>query len=194
MRNARSLIAVCLLEAAIVAWAALPAAGARPGAKPTLIAAVCCAVFGLAKLAASSTAVRATADQDRGLPEGKLFLSAPERMWQQAASALIAVPWPQLLIVAVIGLEALHPPAPWHTAVLGLVLLGYLAALQTAESGARLAMFAVQLPLIAAGIGLAAISVAAAALPASSTGSGSGWLAVLAAVAAILAAALALPV
>jgi len=46
--------------------------------------------------------------------------------------------------------------------------------------------------LLAAGLGLAALSVGAAALPAS--GPGSGWLAVIAAVAALLAAGLALPV
>ena len=104
------------------------------------------------------------------------------------------MPWPQATIIAVLGLEALHPRRPWHTAVLGVALLGYLVALYLAETGSRLAVFGPQLPLIAAGVGLAALSVAAAALPATSSGSGSGWLAVLAAIAAIVAAALALPV
>jgi hypothetical protein len=194
MNSARSLLAVSLLEAAALAWAALPLAGARAGAKPTLIAAICCAVFCLARLAASGLRARITVTDARGLPTAKLFLSAPEHLRQQAFVVLLGAPWPQLLIVAVLGLEALHPRRPWHTAVLGVVLLGYLIALQLAESGASLAVFRVQLPLIAAGIALAALSVAAAALPASSSGSGAGWLAVLAAVAAVVAAALALPV
>jgi hypothetical protein len=194
VRNARSLFAVTLLAAAAVTWAALPMAGAGAGAKPTLIAAIGCAVFGLAGLVAGGQEAHARADDATWRPGDRMFMSGPERLWRQVTSALFAAQWPQLLIVAVIGLEALHPRRPWHSAVLGLVLLGYLVALHLAESGARLAVFRVHLPLIAAGIGLAALSVAAAALPASATGSGSGWLAVLAAVAALVAAALALPV
>jgi hypothetical protein len=193
VNKARSLVAVSLLAAGSLAWAALPVAGARAGAKPTLIAAICCAVLGLVRLGAAGSRARTTTDA-RGLPADRQFLSTPEQVWQQATYALFVVPWPQLLIVAVLGLEALHPSRPWHTAVLGVVLLGYLVALQVAESGARLAVFGVQVPLIAAGVALAALSVAAAALPTSSSGSDSGWLAVLAAVAAIVAAAMALPV
>jgi hypothetical protein len=47
-----------------------------------------------------------------------------------------------------------------------------------------------QLPLLAAGLGLAALPAGAAALPTA----GSGWLAVVAAIAAVLVAALILPV
>lgn len=175
-----------LLAAGTVAWAALPMTGARAGAKPTLIAAICCAVLGLARLMAAGPGARRPVDE--------LSLPAPQRLGRQAVSELLVLPWPQLLIVAVLGLEALHPRRPWHTAVLGVVLLGYLVALLVAESGARMTAFRPQVPLIAAGIALAVLSVAAAALPASAAGSGSGWLAVLAAVAAIVAAALALPV
>ena len=193
MRNRRSLLAVSLLAAGTLAWAAVPMAGARAGAKPALIAAICCAVLGLARLATAGQDALAAAADPRGLPSDKLYLSARVTLRRQMLSALHAMPWAQLMIVAVIGLEALHPRKPWHTAVLGIVLLGYLVALQVAESGARLAVFSPQVPLIAAGIALAALSVAAAALPASS-GSGSSWIAVLAAIAAIAAAALALPV
>jgi len=150
VNKARSLLAVSLLAAGSLAWAALPVTAARAGAKPTLIAAICCAVFGLARLTAAGSMARTTTDA-RGLPADRLYLSTPEQLWQQAIFALFAVPWPQLLIVAVLGLEALHPRRPWHTAVLGVVLLGYLVALQVAESGARLAVFGVQVPLIAAG-------------------------------------------
>jgi hypothetical protein len=169
-------------------------AGARAGAKLTLIAAICCAVLSLAKLAAADIGAHATADAVTGLPVDMLLLSAPERLWRQAVSLVQTVPSPQLLIVAVLGLEALHPRRPWHTAVLGLVLLGFLVALHVTESDGWLAVFGAQLPLVAAGVALAVLSVAAAALPPSASGSGSGWLAVLAGVAAIVAAGLALPV
>src|SRR5215472_3339199 len=108
MSNARSLLAVSLLAAGMVAWAALPMAGARAGAKPVLIVAICCAVLGLARLPARGPRVRA-ASETGGIPGGDLFLPAPQRFWQQSVSGLLALPWPQLLVVAVIGLEALHP-------------------------------------------------------------------------------------
>jgi hypothetical protein len=189
------LLAVGLLVAGMLTWAALPMAGAHSGAKPALIAAICCAVLGLTRLGVAGFGIGSTRpDKALARPADELLVSGPERLWRQAVNVLATVPWPQLLIVAVLGLEALHPRRPWHTAVLGVVLLGYLVALHLAESGARLAVFRPQLALIAAGIGLAALSVAAAALPSSASGSGSGWLAVLAAIAAVVAAALALPV
>jgi hypothetical protein len=195
MRTAKLLLAVSLLVAGMLTWAALPMAGAHSGAKPALIAAICCAVGGLLRLGIAGLGIRSTRpDKASARPDDGLLLSGPERLWRQAVDALVIVPWPQLMIVAVLGLEALHPRRPWHTAVLGVLLLGYLVVLHLAESGARLAVFRPQLPLIAAGLGLAALSVAAAALPSSASGSGSGWLAVLAAIAAIAAAALALPV
>lgn len=191
----RSLLAVSLLAAGTLAWAALPMSGARPGAKVVLIAAIACAVLSLTRLAVTTAQARAvTAAHPAGLPAREYFLTWPEKLWQQVRSLLIAGPWPQLMIVAVLGLEVLHPDRPWHTALLGVVLLGYLTALYLTESGARLAVLAPQLPPIAAGLGLAVLSVGAAELPARSSGSGSGWLAVLAAIAAIVAAALALPV
>ena len=91
-----------------------------------------------------------------------------------------------------LGLEALHPARPWHTVVLGVVVLAFLLALHLAENADRPAILRPQLPLIAAGIGLAAVSAGAATLPAA--GPDSGWLAVLAGAAAALVAALALPV
>lgn len=189
------LLAVSFLAAGTLAWAALPMGGARPGAKPVLIAGIGCAVLSLARLAVTNARARAVAaGTPARLAARKYFLTWPEQLWEQTRSLLLAVPWSQLTIVAVLGLEALHPRRPWHTALLGVALLGYLAALYLAESGARLAVLSPQLPAVVAGLGLAALSVGAAALPVSASGSGSGWLAVLAAIAAIVAAALALPV
>jgi hypothetical protein len=92
----------------------------------------------------------------------------------------------------VLGLEALHPARPWHTVVLGVVVLAFLLALHLAENTDGPAVLRPQLPLIVAGLGLAAVSAGAATLPAVS--SGSGWLTAIAAAAAVLVAALALPV
>ena len=123
MSNARSLVAVSLLAAGTLAWAALPVTGARAGAKPVLIAAIGCAVLALARLAAGRSG---------WMRSDTLFMSAPARLWQQAVNEL----------------------------------LGCLAALLAAESGARLTVFRAQLPLVAAGVALTALSVAAAlALP-----------------------------
>jgi len=61
--------------------------------------------------------------------------------------------------------QALHPARPWHTALLGLALLAFLFAVHLAETRAEPAVLRGQLPLIAAGVGLMALSIGAAALP-----------------------------
>jgi hypothetical protein len=195
-RGVRTVAVVVLLTAAIVAWAAFPMSGASVSAWAAFYAAVVSAVLSVLRLLASGIGTGLAADTSRagGALKGSLYTSVPERLWRTVRSALVTVPSPQLMIVAVLALEALHPRRPWHTAILGLVLLGYLITLHLAESAARLAVFRPQLPLIVAGICLAGISVAAAALPTGGAGAGSGWLAVLAAAGAIVAAALALPV
>jgi hypothetical protein len=179
----RSAAAVAALAAGAVTWAALPAGGAAPGLRPVLAVAVTCALFTAARLAAGPGAA---ARRQPASYEGSLT-GFSRRVW---GSALV-LPWPQGLTVAALGLEALHPSRPWHTAVLGVVLLGFLLALHLAETGARRSVFRPHLPFLAAGLGLAALSAGAALLPAP--GAGAGWLAVLAAVAAVIAAALSLP-
>jgi hypothetical protein len=98
------------------------------------------------------------------------------------------------MIIAVLAVEALHRSRPWHTAVLGVVLLAYLLAVHLAETSAPVAALRPQLSLIAAGIGLTALSVGAAALSGTGLRSDAGWLAALAAVAAVIAAAMMLPI
>ncbi len=183
---ARPVIAVAALAAAAVAWAALPMSGARAGAKPVLIVATVCAVLSVAQLAATLLASRPGA----ALRDAGSYQAPLPGYLRRAWGGVLAVPWPQGLTVAVLGLEALHPPRPWHTAVLGMVVLACLLALHLAENAAGPAVLRPQLPLIAAGLGLAAVSIGAALLPAA----GPGWLTVIAAAAAVLVAALALPV
>src|ERR1022692_2368679 len=122
------------------------------------------------------------------------FVPPIVRLWRRAENIGRITPWPEGMIVAVLALEALHHSRPWHTAVLGVVLLAWLLATHLAETAARPAALRPHRPLIIAGLGLTALSVGAAALPSSGLGAVAIWLAALAAVAAIIVAALALPV
>jgi hypothetical protein len=184
----RRYLAVGLLAAGTALWAGLPLKQAGPLGSPGFFLALGCAFFGVLRLAGEAAAPNLPPQSER------LYLPVTTKAWLGGVSALVAIPWPQLLIVVAVGLEALHPRRPWHTAVLGVVLIGYLITLHLTESNSRLAAFRPQLPLIIAGLCLTAISVGAAAIPASAGGTGSGWLAVLAAVAAVVAGALALPI
>jgi hypothetical protein len=195
MNTGRVYVAVFMLVAGTIAWAALPMDGLGLPARLALVGAICFGVLGLFRLAAIEVAGSpAQAGLSAAPLRGSLYEPLSNRIWQHLTSVLVTVPWPQLMVVAVLALEALHPRQPWHTAVLGLLLLGYLFVLHLAETAARLAVLRPQLPLIAAGICLAGLSVAAAELPVGAASTGSGWLAVLAAIAAIVAAALVLPI
>ncbi len=114
-------------------------------------------------------------------------------MWRLTGAARSA-PWADGVVVAVLGLEALHRSRPpWHTAVAGAVLLAYLLGTHLAETGQRPGSLRPQLPLLAAGLGLLALVTAAAALPVG-TGTAAAWLRVLAVAAAVIIGALAVPV
>jgi len=185
--RARAAAGVTALATGTVLWAWLPAAGARPGARPVLVLAALSGIMAVAQLLTELHGRRNTAP-DAGVYESALAAFG-RRMWV----AVLALPWPQAMTVAALVLEVLHPARPWHTVVLGVVLLGFLLALHLAETATGPAALRPQLPLLTAGLALAALSAGAAALPAGS--SGSGWpLAVIAAVAALLVAGLALPI
>jgi hypothetical protein len=175
----RPALVVAAIACVVIAWAAVPAAGGRAGFKPVLIAAVVCALFTVLTLLVPAP----------GVARREAWLTAS--FLNRAASSIRTPPWPQGLVIAVLGLEALHPARPWHTAVLGAVLLGFLLTLHLAVASAGPSVFRPQLPLLAAGFGLAALSAGAAMVPA--LGAGSGLLAVIAAIAAVVVAALALP-
>jgi hypothetical protein len=187
---------VALLAAGAVTWAALPMSGARAGARLALIAAIGCAAASMVCMVASvardrpdTQRLEVGADGFRS-PYGYHSRTGPVRLrlWQ----AINVFPWAQGMTIGVLALEALHRSRPWHTVVLGVVVLGYLLSLHLAESAARPAVLRPQLPLIVVGICLAGLSVGAAMIPATS--SGAGWLSVVAAIAALMVAALALPV
>ncbi|HEY1644613.1 MAG TPA: hypothetical protein VGG35_28375 [Streptosporangiaceae bacterium] len=178
----RGTAAAGLLAAVLIAWAAIPAAGARPGTRITVIIAVLSAVASLGQLA--------TADLTVG---GQAFDSLPVRIAAQLVLLTRMLPWSEILIVAVLVLEALHHARPWHTGVLGVAVLAYLLAVHLTESGARPRILAGQRPVLAAGLGLLVLAVAAAALP-QPGGRPGELLRVLAVAAAVVAAGLALPV
>jgi len=185
--QARVAVAVTALAAGTVLWAWLPATGAAPGTRPVLLVAAFSGIMTVAQLLTEPSRLLDTWSDAR-IYEGLLPAFA-RRLWP----GLLVLPWAQAMTVAALVLEALHPSRPWHTVVLGVVLLGFLVALHLAETAAGPAVLRPQVPLLAAGLALAALSAGAAALPAA--GSASDWpLAVIAAVAALLVAVLALPI
>jgi hypothetical protein len=78
--------------------------------------------------------------------------------------------------------------------VLGVALLWYLFAVHLGETGPAPRVLRPQLPLIAAGLGLLALAVGAAALPGLPSGTASTLVKVGAISAAVLVAALTIPV
>ena len=181
-RPGRTAAAAGLLAAACVSWAAVPVPGPGAAGDLLLAAAAACAVFGTARLAVGPES-----------DESRTFLDPVARAARTIADLIRAVPWAEGLVVAVLVLEALGGSRPWPTGLLGAALIAYLFAVHLAESRAALAVLRPQAPLIAAGLGLLALAVGAAYLPAA-TGSTADLMAVLAALAAAVVGGLALPI
>jgi hypothetical protein len=178
----RTLTLIGVLTAALIVWAALPG---RSGAGPRL-ALICAAAGGLASLAQLAlTGVRASGDP---------VASIPERLRARLVSGLTTFPWPEVMTVAVLALEVQHPARAWHTALLGAALLGYLFAVHLVETEARPRVLRPQLPLLAAGLGLLALAVGAAAAPGLPAGSTSAVARVASIAAAVVAGVLVVPV
>jgi hypothetical protein len=177
-----ALVLIGVLIAALVAWAALPG---RPGSYPR-IAMICAAAAGLASLAQLALA---------GTPPSEHTVSSiPDRIITRLVLGIRTIPWAEVLLIAVLALEADHPARAWHTGLLGAGLIGYLFAVHLTETGARVSVLRPQLPLLAAGFGLLALSVAAVAVPTLPVGSASAVVRVVAIAAAVVAGALVVPV
>jgi hypothetical protein len=176
-------MAAGLLAAACVAWSASPLDGGGTGSPLALIVGIGCAALAVTRLAAAGR-----------VPAAGVFETRVDRTWRLLLEVLQAGPWAGGLVIAALALEALHPARPWHTGLLAVALIAFLFAVHLAESGARPATLRPQLPVLAAGLGLIVLCCGAALLPAAGTGAASGWLRVFAAVAAVAAGALALPV
>jgi hypothetical protein len=180
--QARRVAAAALLTAAVIAWAAAPVSGGRAGTRLALIVAVISGVASLGRLATGED------ELERGAFDPPLV-----RLGGYVVDLVRMLPWAEVLIVAVLVLEALHRATPWHTALLGAALLAYVFAVHLAQTRSGPGTARSQLAVLAAGLGLLALAVGAAALPRLHAGAGSELLRVLAVVAAVLAGALALP-
>jgi hypothetical protein len=179
--TARSVLAAGLLAAACVAWSALPLTGGGLGLA-ILAVAIACALLSVFRLALGG-----------GPPSAGDFANPAVRGLRTIANLARSLPWAEVMVVAVLVLEALHRSPPWHTGLLGAAVLAYVFAAHLAESGARASVLRPQVPVIAAGLGLLVLAVGAAMLPAG-TGSPAALLIVLAAVAAVVVGGLILPV
>jgi hypothetical protein len=177
-----------LLGAACVAWAAVPAGPAGRAAPALTGLAAFCVAGGLGQLAIAGV-----------VPPGPGAYPGPlARVGLQALDWLRRLPWAEGVLLGALVLEVRHPARPWHTAVLGVALIAYLLATHLAESagapGEAAAVLRGQAPVLAAGLGLLVLAAGSAALPPAGTGMTGSWLRAAAAVAAVLAAALCLPV
>lgn len=179
--------AAALLGAACVAWAAVPAGPAGRAAPFLIVLAACCVAGGLGQMVTVAV-----------VPPGPGAYPGPlARVGLWGLYWLRRLPWAEGVLLGALALEAFHPARPWHTAVLGVALIAYLLATHLAESaggpGEATAVLRGQLPVLAAGLGLLVLAAASALLPLAGTGLAGGWLRAAAAVAAVLACALALP-
>jgi hypothetical protein len=177
-----------LLGAACVAWAATPPGSAGRAGPVLLVLAACCVAGSIGQLA---TAALVT-------PGPGAYPGLLARLGLGGLDQLRRLPWAEGVTLGALALEAFHPARPWHTAVLGVALIAYLLATHLAEStgepGEASAVLRSQAPVLAAGLGLLVLAAGSALLPSAGAGLAGGWLRAAAAVAAVLAAALALPV
>jgi hypothetical protein len=178
--RARATAAAGLLAVACVTWSAIPLSGTGHVGPVLLAAAAACAAASVAQLALGP---------DPGV--SVVYLNPILSAVRMLANLVRRWAWAEGLVIAALVLDVLHRSRPWHTGLLGAALLAYLLAVHLAESGARPAVLRPQAPLLVAGLGLLALAVGAAMLPAA-TGSAAELMAVLAALAAIAVGGLAL--
>jgi hypothetical protein len=175
--------AAIVLAAISVSWAALPLSGGRAGTRVMLIVAIVSGAASVAQLLAGGGGELTEAAR------GSLI----KRTTDYVLTIIRGLPWAEVMVVAVMLLEVLHRSAPWHTGLLGAPLLGYLLAVHLAETRTGVGALRAQLPLIAAGIGLAALAVGIAELPALAGGDLSPVIRVIGATLAVVAGGLGIP-
>ncbi len=177
----RYIVTVALLGAFCVVWAAVPLKGTgAPGVVLLLVSATCVAA-GLVRL------VR----KDTGQRERYVFPGLLMRLALSANDLLLRVGWETAAAVSVVVLEAVHHSRPWHTGLLAIGVVAYLLAVHRAESAVPAAVFHGQTRVILTSLALVVVATAVAMIPSSAAQS--GWLEILAALAAMTAGALALP-
>jgi len=180
---AAGIAAAGALATGVILWSAFPLATGRAGTRLSLAAAIVAAVMSIAQLAAAAIGSRDSAS-----------FAVLDQVAQWLTGLVKILPWPELLIVAVLVLEALHGSRPWHTALLGVALTGYVLAVHLTETRAGASVLRAQLPLLSAGLALTALSVGAAALPHFMAGSADAAIRIVVLIVAVLAVGLAVPV
>jgi hypothetical protein len=178
----RTIAVTALLAAVAIGWAAVPMSSGSGGSLATLVVAIATGTLSIGQLLVV------------GIGSGDGLGTLPEQLADNLLGFVNWLPWAELMTVAVVALEALHPERPWHTGLLGVALLGYLFAVHLAETGAGPRVLRPQLGLLAAGVGLMALAVGAAALPVLPSGPASSIIRVAAIAAALVAGALTFPV
>jgi hypothetical protein len=169
------------LGAACIIWSAVPLGGTGwAGVVLVVVASVCVlgAAFRLMARGGSRTVQSAFAARWSG--------------WLGPGSVLQRAGWESVAAVSIVGLEALHHSRPWHTAVLVLLVASYLLAVggdrpvpaDVRRAEARVLVVSLPLVIVAILVGM---------LPSAGTGATSGWLEIIAAITAVTAGALALP-
>jgi hypothetical protein len=182
-RPGYGIAAASALATGAILWSAFPLTTGRAGTRPAIVAAIVAGVLSIAQLAAAAIGNRESAG-----------FAALDQAAQWLTGVVKMLPWAELLIVAAGVLEALHGSRPWHTAVLGVALTGYLLAVHLAETRARASVLRAQLPLLSAGIALSALSVGAAALPHFMAGTADAAIRIVVLVVTVVAVGLAVPV
>jgi hypothetical protein len=173
---------VALLGATSIVWGAVPLPGTgAPGVLLLVVAAVCVAA-GLLRLAR----------KDTGRRERYMLPGAFTALAHSANDLLLRAGWETGAAVAVVVLEAMHPSRPWHTGLLAVVVTCYLLAVHQAESAIPAGALKGQARVLLASLALVVVATAVAMVPASAAEP--GWLEILAALAAMTAGALALPI
>ena len=175
-------VAATLLGAAAAAWCAIPVIG-KGWAGFALFVVIGSVTGGAIRLAVAWIP----------LSDDTFLLPGPIRAWLTFLRVVRMPPWEEAAVIAALALEALHPARPWHTAVLGAVLIAYLLTVHLADSGAPASTLRPQAPVLTLGACLLALGAGAGMLPAIAPGPGSALLRVVAAIAVILAAGLVLP-
>ena len=178
----RYVAAAGVLAAAQIWWAATPLPAARVGVMIALIVAIITATGSLAQVAVAATPAPGYDDS-----------SVAWRLAERVVSLVMMLPWAEAMTVAVLVLEVLHRPRPWHTAVLGAAIVGFLLAAHMAESRAESRVLRRQLPLVGIGLGLSALAVGMTALPSLPTGAISSAVRIIAATVAVVAVGLGVP-
>ena len=182
LRRSARLVPVVVLTVLAIAWPAEP--GVAGGWSVTVLTA--------AIIAGALSLLEMMLRDVKRVP-GQAFETPADRAIRIALTVLRGIPWPEVLVAAAAALEALQSARPWHTGVLGLALLGYLFAIHLAERNASVGSLRNQVPVIVAGLALAALAVAASTLPGLPGGTTAAAVRIVAVAGAVFAAALVIP-